>query len=280
MIKNKLSQFLLPLVLTGTLLTACDSDAHPLVIGSNSVGNNAMMVSQQSDSLTKAIASGDLPTVKQLVEGGASIDLDDQGINQPIRIAVKKGQVRILRYLLERGARMETERSRAFRRVGINGVTATNVLSSISDEPEMLELLLQYGAKPNLVGVGADAADHRPLLVAVRQGNLESVQILLDYGADPNLGGESPDTALGWALALEHKKILKALLRGGANANIFPSSDDGGEPLSLRKACRLSPAKRPLPPLDLALQQGRHEFADMLKDAGARTSEQLCGEYS
>ncbi len=278
MIKNTLSQFFLPLVFSSALLAAYDCNAHSAVDGHS--GADRFTVAQQlDDSLIKAIKSGDLPTVKALVEAGASLDLDDQGINQPVRTAVREGQRRILRYLLRRGAKMETERSHAFRRVGINGITPTNVLSSVSDEPEMLELLLQYGAKPNLIGVGEGAADDRPLLVAVRKGNLESVQILLDYGADPNLGGEKPETALSWALALEHKRILKALLRGGANANIFPSSNDGGEPLSLRKACRLPPAKRPLPPLDLALQLGDPDFVDMLKDSGARTSAQLCGEY-
>lgn len=280
MIKNKLPS-LLPAIFVSLLLVAGNSSAHEVIAEHKIFSGHAAGVSHQPQAdLAKAIKSGDLESVRDLVGDGADIGLDEQGINPSIRLAVARGHLRILRFLLERGAKMETERSRAFRRAGKDGLTATNVLSYITDAPDIMELLLQYGAKPNLVGLGERAADERPLLVAAKKGHLEAVQLLLDYGADPNLGGESPDTALGWALALEDKKILEALIRGGADVNIFPSADDGGEPLSRRQACRLPLTRRPLPPLDLALQQGNSEFAEILRNSGAQTSQQLCGGYS
>lgn len=271
------------LVLAASLLLIGNSSAHELTPHphKNSLNTAVIVPGHQPDAqLAKAIAANDPELVRKLVIGGADIGLDEQGINPTLRLAVAHGHLRVLRYLLQQGASMETARSRAFRRVSMNNAGVDNILSHITDEPEVLELMLQYGAKPNLVGMGEQAADQRPLLVAAKHGHLEAVQILLDYGADPNLGGDSPDTALGWALAYEQHRMLKALIRGGANVNIFPSTGDDGEPLSRRRACRLPLAERPLPPLDLALQQSNREFADILRDAGAQTSVQLCGGYS
>ncbi|MEZ5536742.1 MAG: ankyrin repeat domain-containing protein [Thiolinea sp.] len=280
---KKLFFYSLAAVLVSTLLAAGTVSAHENKAepGKRLINAAVIVPGHQPDAhLAQAIRDNDAELVRQLVRGGADIGLDEQGINPSVRLAVAHGHYRILRYLLEQGAAMETERSRVFRRVGMNSPAVTNILSHITDEPEMLELLLRYGAKPNLTGVGELAADKRPLLVAAQKGHSEAVQILLDYGADPNLGGDSPDTALGWALAHDNRRMLKSLIRGGADVNIFPSVADEGEPLSRRRACRLPATERPLPPLDLALQRGDREFADILRDAGAQTAVQLCGDYS
>lgn len=279
MIKNKLP-LLLPAVFVSALLVASNSSAHKVIAEHEILFGHTVEPHQPEANLAKAIKSGDLDTVRQLVKSGADIGLNEQGINPSVRLAVAHGHSRILHFLLKRGAKMETERSRAFRRADENGETATNVLSYVTDAPDMMELLLQYGTKPNLIGMGKHAADQRPLLVAAKQGHLEAVQLLLAYGADPNFGAESPETPLSWALAHEHKRMLRALIRGGADVNIFPSTDDAGEPLSRRRACRLPPAERPLPPLDLALQQGNQEFVDLLIEGGAQTSVQLCSGYN
>jgi ankyrin repeat protein len=51
------------------------------------------------------------------------------------------------------------------------------------DMPEILQLLLSYGADPNQRGVN----DYTPLHMAVDVRNLPALRILLDAGADPLL---------------------------------------------------------------------------------------------
>ena len=51
------------------------------------------------------------------------------------------------------------------------------------DVPDILRLLLQFGADPDQRGVN----DYTALHMAVAEGNLDAVRILLDAGADPGL---------------------------------------------------------------------------------------------
>ncbi len=274
MLKKQLTLAIAVLLLLSSLVTACDGtdtqtteketqDKH-----SNNAENHA------EDLWLSAIESGDLDKVKRLISEGQSIGLDKQGINKPLRFAVSHRQTAILRYLLEQGAAMETGNSPAFTEPGPTGLTANNILSFAPDSPEIISLLLRYGAKPNLIGTGERAADERPLLVAVQKGNLETVELLLKYGADPNLGGESPDTAIGWAIGFRHEAILKALIAANADVNILPSSGGDGTPLSVAQACSLPIDQRPPSPLDLA--QNNDKFVSILKAAGAKSLKELC----
>lgn len=53
--------------------------------------------------------------------------------------------------------------------------------------PEIVKILLAYGANPNLkrTGPSVDWIDDTALITAVRQGRAESVKLLLQAGADP-----------------------------------------------------------------------------------------------
>lgn len=78
----------------------------------------------------------------------------------------------------------------------------------------MLDLLLHAGANPNTpIGTG-----ETPLMTCARTGNDEAVRLLLGRGADVNAKEPTQNqTALMWAAAERHPKILETLIAAKAN---------------------------------------------------------------
>jgi ankyrin repeat protein len=78
----------------------------------------------------------------------------------------------------------------------------------------MVDLLLQAGADPNMpIGTG-----ETPLMTCARTGNQDAVAMLLVHGADVN--GKEPSqnqTALMWAAAEAHPKVLQTLIKAKAD---------------------------------------------------------------
>jgi uncharacterized protein len=77
-----------------------------------------------------------------------------------------------------------------------------------------IELLLNAGANPNT----PIATGERPIMTCARTGNADAVRTLLAHGADVN--GSEPtqnQTALMWAAAEPHPKVLQLLIEAKAN---------------------------------------------------------------
>lgn len=55
-----------------------------------------------------------------------------------------------------------------------------------------LEIMLKAGADPNIT----DERSYTPLMIAVRNENIEAINILLNYGADPSLQNEEGKQAI------------------------------------------------------------------------------------
>ena len=93
----------------------------------------------------------------------------------------------------------------------------------IATEIEIVELLLEAGADPNIqvqssiipLINGATA-----LIIAVFNGDKETVQLLLKAGADPNKATMTGETALTYAVTLAHYEIVDELIKAGASTNI------------------------------------------------------------
>lgn len=75
-------------------------------------------------------------------------------------------------------------------------------------------LLLDHGADINAID---EEYRSTPLGFAARWGQREMVQLLLQRGADPNLSGASWSTPLAWARKKGHAEIEADLLRSGAH---------------------------------------------------------------
>ena len=86
----------------------------------------------------------------------------------------------------------------------------------------MVTLLLQAGANPN----ARIATGETPLMTCARTGNADAVAMLLVHGADVN--GKEPtqnQTALMWAAAEQHPKVLQTLI--GAKADLRAQTKRG-----------------------------------------------------
>ena len=87
--------------------------------------------------------------------------------------------------------------------------------SSLTKSPFILEMLLRAGANPNEIYFTS-----QPLIIAIENLRIDHIEILLNYGADPNLKDNKEDTALHIAVMKNRifgKHIVKLLLKYGAD---------------------------------------------------------------
>lgn len=79
----------------------------------------------------------------------------------------------------------------------------------------LVALLLRAGANPNV----AAGTGETPLMTCARTGVVETVRLLLVQGADVNATEPNQhQTALMWAAAAQHPKIIETLIEAGANS--------------------------------------------------------------
>ena len=81
---------------------------------------------------------------------------------------------------------------------------------------EMVSILLESGANPNIIG----SKGSTPLQRASKNGHIAIVEKLIKYKADPNQVGVSGWTPLILASEQNHPKIVEILLSAGADVNV------------------------------------------------------------
>ncbi|EFY91649.1 Ankyrin [Metarhizium acridum CQMa 102] len=101
---------------------------------------------------------------------------------------------------------------------------AKDELHEESDElhDELLKLLLDFGADPNL----KDATGSTPLLLAAGAGHIKALGALLDHNADPNINDTGGSTALHRAAQSGCVACMNLLVKKGANMNAVKLDDD------------------------------------------------------
>lgn len=142
---------------------------------------------------------GTFDIVKDLVEKRkADIDIatEDEIFAQDALYAAIAGQnIEIVRYLLDKGSDINAIYSES-------GSTPLD-LAVITQDTEVVELLLSRGAKVDGAGdLGFDYITY-PLHTAISVGNVEIVRILLQYGANPLLKTKDGEDAMALALRLD-----------------------------------------------------------------------------
>jgi uncharacterized protein len=125
----------------------------------------------------------------------------------PLQWAVFKGDVAEARRLLRGGANVSLANH--------YGATPMSLAAEVGNT-EMLKVLLEAGANANSPNADGQTA----LLAVARTGNVEAAQLLLDHGATVDAkekwGGQ---TALMWASARRHPKMMELLIAKGADVN-------------------------------------------------------------
>lgn len=194
--------------------------------------------------LMSAIRERNLPDARAALDAGADPNLRVDG-SLPLNIAVSFGNVEIIESLLDNGADPDLTNSQGTTAL----MEAAKGFSRDTEvDAEIIRLLLERGANPNIEGFGtaltdairfqqpqlasillANGADPNlaafdgvPLKVAVRAKSAESVRLLLEAGADPDIQDDKGAPPLMWAVTADYEnlEIVRLLLGAGANPNV------------------------------------------------------------
>ncbi len=172
-----------------------------------------------AENLPEAAKRGDLAVVRQLLERGTSPDTRDSDGVTALMYAAEAGHAPVVRHLLERGADPNLRDSSY-------GMTALMVASA-EGRTEVVRLLLDakadVDAKDNNLGATA-------LLGAAEYGHAGVVELLLSNGADANAKDKRGFRALAQAATNGHLETVRLLMTHKADVN---AQDDkyGATPL-------------------------------------------------
>ena len=224
------------------LLAAAAAAAALAGCGGDGEGDRAATPSAD-DALIAAAEAGDLARVEALLERGASVRARDRDGRTALIAASFGNHVAVARVLVATGADVNSK----------DDTTQSPYLiatSEVGDDPRLLELTLDHGAKVN----DKDSFNGTGLIRAAERGHSRIVRRLLRAGIDRDHVNRLGWTALHEAIVLSdggprHVATVRALIEGGVDVDV--PDGDGVRPLAH------------------AQERGYGEIADLLRAAGA-----------
>lgn len=161
--------------------------------------------------LTVAAEKGNMEIIKMLVEDGkAQINEKSSYGVTPIISASAAGNSEVIVYLVDNGAEVTVK----------DDMGKTPLLYAIRfDQPQAIESLVKGD---NAAIDLPDPTGNAPIIYAAQDDLLNNVKVLLKYGANPNYRNPSSGlSALAAAAAEGHTQIIRALVKtGGADINL------------------------------------------------------------
>ncbi|KAL5505205.1 hypothetical protein EMCRGX_G006605 [Ephydatia muelleri] len=188
--------------------------------------------------LMRASKAGQLECVKVLLDKGAEVNMQSWWRETALMMASKEGHMECVKVLLDQGADVNIQDK--------DGWTAL-MRASKAGQLECVKVLLDKGAEVNMQSGWRETA----LMMASKEGHMECVKVLLDQGADVNIQDKEGSTALMRASNAGHMECFKILLDKGADVNI--QNDSKGKTA-----------------LMMALEARHMECVKMLVDKGAK----------
>jgi hypothetical protein len=149
--------------------------------------------------------------------------------NNELSAAASRGDVTALRGLLDEGAEVEA---------GDNAGWTSIIHAARGGHNEVVQLLLQHGANPNVVENGNQ--NMTPLHWAATSNNIDGVRMLLENGADVNRSTTNGYTALMLAANNASPQLVQLLLNYKPNLDL--RNDEGQTALAFAKARRSKPS--------------------------------------
>jgi ankyrin repeat protein len=184
-------------------------------------------------SLMAAVIAGDLDLASQAVEARASLDRYDWHLGySPLGMAISRGHVDIVRFLLDAGANPRT---------GSLTLTALG-LAAEQGEAEIIQMLLPRGIDAN-EPVGQDG--WTALLSAIGQGHRAVVQLLVTAGANVNIWSRG-ETPILLAAKCEEREIYNYLYPLIGTALRLCADRDGEQLLQTTRKRRIREQNRPV----------------------------------
>ena len=172
-----------------------------------------------------ASVQGHLEVVVKLLESGADVNIQDMNGQTPLHYASKGGHIDVVQALLEAGAKVELESY--YDQTPLHKAFWYNRF-------QVVEQLLEAGAEVNFQGrLGRDENGNTPLHIAADFLNPEQVSTLLAAGVEVNLQNDYGETPLHEVVEhnfyaeldqlKSHKNaitVIKQLLAAGARVNV------------------------------------------------------------
>lgn len=166
--------------------------------------------------LVSAARVGDTSTVKQLLNQGADIDMQEsESGDTPLLAALDEEQWSTVDYLLAQGADLTL--------ADIHGQTPLFLAASCDKNVALVKLLLDAGAPVDLSP--AEMNGSTPLQLCCANGANQCVELLLDYGATVSASQSNGTTALHLAAKGGDEQTVQLLCAAGANMS---AQDDRG----------------------------------------------------
>ena len=154
--------------------------------------------------LRKACANGDLTKVKNIVGDISEVDIDFGFGITPLSISCEKGQLEIVQYLINRGAKLSNKKFMPLQLAAGNG------------HLEIVKLILDSGIDVNSKFHDGGTA----LMEASNEGHLNIVIFLLTKNVKIDEKNSVGSTALLMAATQGQYDIAKVLLENGADPNV------------------------------------------------------------
>ncbi len=160
---------------------------------------------------------GNIPLMALFVARGAALDKTNALGETALMHAAWKGRRDAVRWLLDRGAKVDLESGRP-------GWTALHY-ATFAGHSEIAELLLERGADIDARSPNGSSV----LMMAVYEGREDMARWLLARGADIRIKNENGHGALEWAMKFNHTQIARmvATQEEFATAASRPKSDWG-----------------------------------------------------
>jgi hypothetical protein len=164
--------------------------------------------------LMLAVRAGNLEIVRELLAKGAWPSSRAVDGFTPLTFAARRGHAPITGELLRAGARTEE--------LTAGGDNALTLAVMFGHWAVVRELMI-HGADSSVQSGGKTVYEGQPpLVMAAVQERADILQVLLQHGANPNIRDRDMQTALQWALLKGNREISEFLLARGSDHQLLP----------------------------------------------------------
>ena len=186
---------------------------------------NRKIYSSSESYLNLAASKNEFEILKLLVEAGMDVNVSDSYGCTPLIYSMRNYEM--FKYLLEHKAdpNLITRDNTSFEKYKISPIVSLgNSWNSVIDNKvELLKLLLEYGADPDMRGgwKGSTILIYIVSANSINKTSVDAVKLLLQAGADPNVENNDRKTALQFLESRSYTneysyEIIKILLEAGA----------------------------------------------------------------